>query len=219
MKNKHDGLRLKIVPSAKLNNILEKLIYQRLSRRKFFKITAGALLAGSSLLSPGPCFPQNTSSETIIISEKLEPDPLLTVPPLTETIGVKGGIIINDSTGLVLHIPSEALESSVEITIEMLDFPQLITESNFFHLNVYKFSPADLIFSKDVEIWFPAINYESLTGYFCSEENWKEFTQEKIWEKISNNRVWEIIPAEITENYYAIIKTRKFGIYTAGYFL
>jgi hypothetical protein len=145
---------------------------------------------------------------------------------LSRTVGPQGNTIVYDYTGLGIIIPPDALNKPTEIIINMLCMgPGLNEENKFFHLDVYHISSQESEFLKEVTIWFPAINCSGLKAYFYKDQTVKTYDDEvklwkdkKIWNSISDESVWETIPVELKKNYYAVFKTKKFGIYTAGYF-
>jgi hypothetical protein len=227
-----DKMILSNIPLKNLSDMIEKLGSRRSSRRNFLKgAAAGALFLTGAVSSSFAG--EESDRRNIFESQTLGSRPdypcnfSYDMPqPLTRTVGPQGDTIVYDYTGLGIIIPPGALYKQSDITINILYMgPGLNEKNNFFHLDVYRLSSQDSEFSKDITIWFPAVNHTGIKAYFYKDQmvktcadDVKLWTNKEIWNSISDESVWETIPVEIKENYYAVFKTKKCGIYTAGYF-
>lgn len=220
------------IPLKNLSDMIEKLCSRTSSRRNFLKGAAAGALILTGAVSPSFAG-EGSDGRDILISQTLGSRPdypynctYNILQPLTRIVGSQGDTIVYDYTGLGIIIPPGALDKETDITINMLYMgPGLNEKNNFFHLDVYQIFSKENEFLKEITIWFPAVNYNGLKAYFYKDltvktcaDGVKLWTNKEIWNSISDLTVWEPIPVEVKENYYAVFKTTKYGIYTAGYF-
>lgn len=220
------------IPLKNLSDMIEKLCSRTSSRRNFLKGAAAGALILTGAVSPSFAG-EGADGRDIYVQQTLGSRPdypenlLCNMPqPLSRSAGPPGATIVYNYTGFGIIIPPGALDKETEITINMLYMgPGLNEKNNFFHLDVYRISSQETEFSKEITIWFPAVNYSGLKAYFYKDQTVKNYvdevklwTNQEIWNSISDESVWEPIPVEIKKNYYAVFKTKKCGIYTAGYF-
>jgi len=198
--NPADKMLLGKIPLARLSNMIDKFGDYKSSRRNFLKGAAAsaALLTGAFLLPASASL--QTPIPNIAPPGGARPDP----PVLSETIGPKGDTIDYNYTGLRLVIPEKALEKTVNITVSVDVLPGKEPENVFFKGYVYKFSPEDTKFSKEISIYFPAFGGGyGMAGY--------------VWEKSG----WKELPAEFSqspmEQGWALVKSMKLGIYALGF--
>jgi len=219
------------IPLKNLSDMIERLGSRTSSRRNFLKGAAAGALFLTGAVSPSFAG-EEADKRDILVSQSLGTRPdypenlLYNMPqPLTKPVGPPGDTIVYDYTGFGIIIPPGALNKETDITINIIYMgPGLNEQNNFFHLDVYRISSQESEFLKEITIWFPAVNYNGLKAYFYKDltvndvdEN-RLWTNKEVWNSISDLTVWEPIPVEIKENYYAVFKTKKCGIYTAGYF-
>lgn len=230
-----DKILLESIPDNRLRDMIEKFIIQRTSRRNFLKNAAATL----ALLATG-CNVAATESSTDEV-----PPPLVTHKPVPEPdysmtmgirpehtpiptyipvdVGTDGAIVIHPYSNLKLIIPRGALDKTLEIIIGVIpdgleykhgfySGEEFNNKNNFSYIMPHEFSPQDLQFKKEISICYPIseLEYKKLSGlHLTGKITWREFT-EKSREKLS---------VETSKDGYAIIKSKKFGIYTLGYLL
>ncbi len=235
-----DKMILKSIPVVKLTDMIEKFVIQRTSRRCFLKNAAATV----ALLTIG-CISEPIDTSSKISETGDAPLPLVThkpVPTIDYTgtagiipdetpiptsipvdIGPQGAIVIHPYSGLKLIVPRSSLNKTTEIWItvipEGLEYKhgfysseEFNNKDNFSYIMTHEFSPQNLEFKKEISICYliPDLKYNELSGLqLVGEINWRDF------EKKSQKK----LPVEKSDEDYAIIKAKEFGIYTLGYML
>jgi len=235
--NKNDKIILANISLSRLSNMIELFLVQSISRRNFLKGTAAslAIISGGSLLSSSltsAAEKQNYPYEPH--TEGCRPDyppfsstPVSVPPVSTEKVSFQGAEIVHEFSGLKLVIPYKALDKSVKVSIEIIAPAEV--NNGFIHMDVYKFSPVDTVFKKDILIYFPTVKYKGAYVYRL-----KKIIKESIFtplvpddtvgniadelKAIPDKSIWEKLTADTSQKGYIVLKTKNFGIYTAGYF-
>ncbi|MEQ8186874.1 MAG: twin-arginine translocation signal domain-containing protein [Candidatus Eremiobacterota bacterium] len=192
-----DKIFLNNIPPQKLNDMIEHFITQKNSRRNFIKGAAAsmALLVCGTVMTPslGRSYSAGMDTDTGTWSGDSIPGidtGSNLAPVLCKTAGIEGITIIYEYTGFSIIIPANALDKSVTISI---------TISEPFYSYVYKISPDYITFLKEIDLCFPVPTHiKNISGY--------------TW----NGTKWDVIPVSISDR-FAIVKTKKLGIYTVKY--
>jgi len=148
---------------------------------------------------------------------------------LASTAGPKGTEIYDSSSGLKIIIPPGALNKTVDISIELIAPPAVNEKTGFIHMDVYKISPSDLSFKKEISIYFPTVKYNGVCVYRLKKmKEGNIFTPlipddtvgniTKELKAIPDKSLWEKFTADTSQKGYIVLKTKSSGIYTVGYF-
>ena len=200
-----DKIFLNNIPPQKLDDMIARFISQKNSRRNFLKGAAAsmALLICGTVMTPslGRSYSAGMDTDTGTWSGDSTPgiDTGSDLAPVVcKTAGMEGLTIIYEYTGFSVVIPANALDKSVTISITITE-PSTINSDDHIYSYIYKISPDYITFIKEINLCFPTpAHIKNTSGYF--------------W----NRSTWEIIPAEISDR-FAIVKTKKLGIYTVKY--
>ena len=247
-----DKIFFKSIPQKKLDGMIENFITQRSSRRNFLKGAAAsaALVISASMvpLSLVLAGGDNTGRE---ITMGIRPDgsipggdPMLDVNspvatatpdvynPLTvETVGPEGKKIFYNYKGLNIIIPREAVDKSIEITIQLIEPSGINYKNKFLYLWLVQLTPLDIKFKTEIYICFRSLEQKRLNGYRLNERSYKKISGEiksdenllellsDELEAIPDKSFWD--PAEVSASGggSAEIVTKRLGIYTVGYFI
>jgi len=206
-----DKMLLKSIPHKKLEDMISRFNFQRTSRRNFLKgaaATVALLATGCISNKPEPSYPDSGGS----FGCRPEPTPVV----LTSQKVGPGGAIIKykyNNEQLQLIIPEGALDVKEEIIVKIPLYSPSEKEgkSDIYYFPVIEFCPEKLALKKEIDIYLPLadINYSQLKGYYIKYEPPGLFEGSEVEE-------FEEMPLEI-EDGYAVIKTKKPGIYTVGY--
>lgn len=183
-----------------------------------------------------PDYPYPASTNNTLPPNQLPEQPIISATPevynsiITERLNSQGKTILYKYTGLKIVILPDSIKKSTDITIQLTVPSGVNYKNNFVYLGLVQITPIDTKFNREISICFPLVNKKGLTGYTLNEtsynrisskitpgENLSEFISSEV-EVIPDKSFWESIEVEILEG-YAIIKTKKLGIYTVGYFI
>lgn len=187
-------------------------------------------------IRPDYPYPEITPAEGIDIPyAQPSSHPIINATPelyksiITEKIHAQGKTILYKYIGLKVIIPDDSIKEST-ITIQLIVPSGVNYKNNFIYLGLVQFTPINTKFNKEISIYFPLVKREGLAGYTLNEisytkiyskitadENLSKFISNEL-KAIPDRKFWKSIPAEISEG-YVIIKTKKLGIYTVGYFI
>jgi len=199
--NPTDKMLLGTIPLKQLNNMIDKFSGYRSSRREFLKGAAASALFLTGFV-PAMAIAQDAYDELFTYGiDHHMPEPH--VLEITKTVTSDGAVINYNYTGLRLVIPPDALDKPVNINIEAINPPDKEPEKSFFKGHIYKFSPENLEFLKEITIYFPAFGMiVNIVPYRWEVSEWKDISSELL-----------TLPDEPG---IFPVKTRKFGFYALG---
>ncbi|MEQ8191800.1 MAG: twin-arginine translocation signal domain-containing protein [Candidatus Eremiobacterota bacterium] len=188
--NKIDKMLLTTIPSEKLEDMIEKITNQYMSRRNFLKGAAASVALLTGLASTiSSCCPVPVTGA--------RPEP----PLVSETILPEGNTIDYSYSGLKIVIPPGTMDKKTNISISVITPPATSPEGITFFGEVYNISGE--FFKKDISIIFPySGKKEGIKAYSLEQSKWKEIPLE--------------FKQEERGRYVPVVKTKKIGIYTLG---
>jgi len=188
--NNIDKMLLSTISSEKLEDMIEKLTKQYMSRRNFLKGAAASVALLTGLTSTiSSCCPVPVTGA--------RPEP----PLVSETVLPDGSTIDYSYSGLKIVIPPGAVDKKTKISISVIIPPANPPEGITFFGEVYNISGEAL--KKDISIIFPySGKKEGIKAYSLEQSKWKEIPLE--------------FKQEERGRYVPVVKTKKIGIYTLG---